>query len=104
MASSVQGRVSFIHFYSYFQSIFELFVCLFHIKSGILVPGGFGIRGTEGMIAAAEWARVNRKPYLGICLGFQCAVIDYCRHVLGKKDATSAEFNKESNNLVVSLA
>jgi CTP synthase len=69
---------------------------------GILVPGGFGIRGTEGMICAAKWARVNQKPFLGICLGFQCAVIDYCRNVLNIKDATSAEFDKiGSENLVI---
>ena len=66
------------------------------------MPGGFGIRGTEGMICAAEWARLNRKPFLGICLGFQCAVIEYCRNVLNLKDATSAEFKKESTNPVVS--
>lgn len=68
---------------------------------GILVPGGFGIRGTEGMICAAEWARLNRRPFLGICLGFQCAVIEYSRNVLNLKDATSAEFKKESTNPVI---
>jgi len=66
------------------------------------VPGGFGTRGTEGMICAANWARTNKKPYLGICLGFQCAVIEYCRNVLGLKDANSAEFDKETPNQVVS--
>jgi len=59
---------------------------------GILVPGGFGQRGTEGMIAAATWARTNRTPYLGICLGMQLAVIEWARNVVGIKDATSAEF------------
>lgn len=54
------------------------------------------------MICAAEWARLNRKPFLGICLGFQCAVIEYCRNVLNLKDATSAEFKKETTNPVVS--
>lgn len=52
---------------------------------GILVPGGFGTRGTEGMMAAAKWARENSVPYLGICLGFQVAVIEYARNVLGLK-------------------
>ncbi|KAK9469677.1 CTP synthase N-terminus-domain-containing protein [Lipomyces arxii] len=53
---------------------------------GILVPGGFGVRGTEGMIAACKWARENKVPYLGICLGLQIAVIEYARNVLGIKD------------------
>ena len=51
--------------------------------SGILVPGGFGDRGIEGMIAAARYARENNVPYLGICLGMQIAVIEFARHVLG---------------------
>lgn len=51
-------------------------------SSGILVPGGFGLRGTEGMIAAAKWAREKKIPYLGICLGFQIAVIEFARNVL----------------------
>ncbi|GAA5945365.1 hypothetical protein JCM3775_002200 [Rhodotorula graminis] len=59
--------------------------------NGILVPGGFGLRGTEGMIAAAKWAREKNIPYLGICLGFQVATIEFARNVLGLKDAHSAE-------------
>jgi CTP synthase len=59
---------------------------------GILVPGGFGVRGTEGMIGAARYARENNRPYLGICLGMQIAVIEYARNVCGFKNATSAEF------------
>jgi CTP synthase len=62
---------------------------------GILVPGGFGTRGTEGMIAAAHHARTNNKPYLGICLGMQIAVIEFARNVCGIKEATSEEFAKE---------
>jgi CTP synthase len=62
---------------------------------GVLVPGGFGTRGTEGMVAAAKWARENKKPYLGICLGMQIAVIEYARTVCGMADATSEEFKKE---------
>lgn len=50
---------------------------------GILVPGGFGARGTEGMIAAAQWARTKKTPYLGICLGMQIAVVEYARNVCG---------------------
>jgi CTP synthase len=67
-----------------------------------LVPGGFGNRGVEGMIAAANWARLNKKPYLGICLGMQCSVIEYCRNVLNLKDANSSEFNKTTAHQVVS--
>lgn len=57
-------------------------------RSGILVPGGFGLRGTEGMIAAAKWAREKNIPYLGICLGFQVATIEFARNVLGLKGAS----------------
>jgi CTP synthase len=67
-------------------------VCTAH---GVLVPGGFGIRGTEGMIAAAQWARENDIPFLGICLGMQIAVIEFARNVCGVKAATSAEFVEE---------
>lgn len=62
---------------------------------GILVPGGFGSRGIEGMIAAAKWARENKVPYLGVCLGLQIAVIEFFRNVLGKKEASSIEFDPE---------
>lgn len=61
-------------------------------SDGILVPGGFGTRGVQGMILAAQWARENKVPYLGICLGFQIAVIEFARNVLGNKNATSEEF------------
>lgn len=60
---------------------------------GILVPGGFGGRGVEGKIAAAHYARTNKVPYLGICLGMQVAVIEFARNVLGLADANSTEFN-----------
>ncbi|KAF2100913.1 CTP synthase [Rhizodiscina lignyota] len=59
---------------------------------GVLVPGGFGNRGIEGMVVAAKWARENGRPYLGICLGMQVAVIDYARSVCGITNATSEEF------------
>lgn len=61
---------------------------------GILVPGGFGSRGIEGMIAAAKYARENDVPYLGVCLGLQVAVIEFVRHILGKEGSTSMEFDK----------
>jgi len=70
---------------------------------GILVPGGFGERGTEGMVSSARYARENKKPYFGICLGLQIAVIEYSRNVVGWKDAASAEFNPESSHLVIDI-
>jgi CTP synthase len=70
---------------------------------GILVPGGFGVRGIEGKIAAAKYAREKKKPYFGICLGMQVAVIEYARNVVGWKDASSAEFHPESPHLVIDI-
>jgi CTP synthase len=67
---------------------------------GILVPGGFGSRGTEGKIQAIEWARKNNIPFLGICLGLQLAVIEYARNVAGIKDATSREFSDSGTPLI----
>ncbi len=69
----------------------------------ILVPGGFGKRGTEGKIAAIRYARENKVPYLGICLGMQLAVIEYARHVAGMNDASSTEFDLETEHPVVAL-
>ncbi|KAJ5054341.1 uncharacterized protein L3040_000617 [Drepanopeziza brunnea f. sp. 'multigermtubi'] len=63
--------------------------------NGILVPGGFGHRGTEGMIKAAEWARVNKTPYLGVCLGMQIAVIEFARNVCGITGASSVELHAD---------
>ena len=70
-------------------------------SDGIIVPGGFGNRGIEGKILAAEYARKNRIPYLGICLGMQIAVIEFARNVLGLSDANSGEFDPDSKNKVV---
>lgn len=69
--------------------------------NGILIPGGFGLRGTEGMIAAAKWAREKKFPYLGICLGLQIAVIEFARNVCGIKDADSAENKPDAEEPVV---
>jgi CTP synthase len=69
--------------------------------SGILVPGGFGTRGTEGKIAAAKWARENKTPYLGICLGMQIAVIEYARNICGITGGTSEEFNAEAADKII---
>ncbi|MDD6148516.1 MAG: CTP synthase [Lachnospiraceae bacterium] len=71
--------------------------------SGILVPGGFGNRGTEGMIMAASYARKNQIPYLGICLGMQMAVVAFARDVLGFHDANSTEFAPDSLHPVIAL-
>ncbi|XP_023919257.1 uncharacterized protein LOC112030825 [Quercus suber] len=65
---------------------------------GVLVPGGFGDRGVQGKILAAKYARENRVPFLGICLGMQIAVIDFARSVLGLKDANSTEFDPNTKN------
>jgi len=76
--------------------------CLKNLDA-ILVPGGFGARGTEGKIAAIRYARENKIPYLGICLGMQLAVIEYARHVAGMRDANSTEFDLETEHPVVAL-
>jgi len=70
---------------------------------GILVPGGFGERGVEGKILAARYARENQIPYLGICLGMQCAVIEFARHVCDLTDAHSSEFNPQTPYPVIDL-
>ena len=67
----------------------------------ILVPGGFGVRGIEGMFGALTWARVNKVPTLGICLGLQTMVIEYARSVLGLADSSSSEFDPGTENPVV---
>ena len=68
---------------------------------GVIVPGGFGTRGVEGKIAVVKHCRENGIPYLGICLGFQVAVIEYARHVLGWEDANSTEFDSETEHAVI---
>ncbi|EGV61314.1 CTP synthase ura7 [Yamadazyma tenuis] len=70
---------------------------------GILVPGGFGSRGIEGMVAAAKYARENDVPYLGICLGLQIAVIEFVRNVLGYEKSTSMEFDPETDEATASV-
>jgi CTP synthase len=74
-----------------------------HNMDAILVPGGFGKRGTEGKIAAIAYARKNKIPYLGICLGMQLAVIEFARNEAHLKDANSTEFNPDSPHQVVGL-
>ncbi len=70
---------------------------------GILVPGGFGYRGIEGKLKAIQFAREHRVPFLGICLGMQCAVIEFARHVLGLLGANSTEFEAKTTHPVISL-
>ena len=74
-----------------------------HGLDGIVVPGGFGIRGIEGKIAAARHARENGIPYLGLCLGLQCAVIEFARSQMGLAEANSAEFNPTTPHPVIDL-
>ena len=71
--------------------------------AGVIVPGGFGGRGIEGMVAAAAYARTHHIPYFGICLGMQVAVIEYAQHVMGWKDANSSEFDPETGHPVIDL-
>ena len=70
---------------------------------GLLIPGGFGDRGSEGKIAAVQYAREKGVPFFGICLGLQCAVIEFARHVCGLKEANSREFAPESSTPVIDL-
>lgn len=67
----------------------------------VLVPGGFGVRGIEGKLGALKWARENKVPTLGICLGLQCMVIEYARNVAGIADASSSEFDPETSHPVI---
>ncbi|MEG4504318.1 CTP synthase [Microcoleus sp. F6_B4] len=71
--------------------------------NGILVPGGFGVRGVDGKIAAIEYAKHHKIPFLGLCLGMQCAVIEWARHIAQLEDANSAEFNPDTANPVINL-
>ncbi|MBV5262280.1 CTP synthase [Synechococcus moorigangaii CMS01] len=71
--------------------------------SGIVVPGGFGVRGVDGKVAAIEYARVNQIPFLGLCLGMQSSVIEWARNVAKLEDAHSAEFHPEAKNPVINL-
>ncbi|MDD5568745.1 MAG: CTP synthase [Candidatus Omnitrophica bacterium] len=71
--------------------------------SGILIPGGFGSRGIAGKLKAVQFAREKKIPFLGLCLGMQCAVIEFSRNVCGFKDANSTEFNLKTKHPVISL-
>ncbi|EMD34828.1 hypothetical protein CERSUDRAFT_117006 [Gelatoporia subvermispora B] len=69
--------------------------------NGILVPGGFGVRGSEGMMLAIKWAREQKIPFLGICYGFQLAVVEWARNVCGLSNATSGEFNPDAEHPII---
>ena len=71
--------------------------------NGIILPGGFGHRGVEGMICSCRYARTHKMPYFGICLGMQIAVIEFARSVLGYADANSREFDEECEHPVIDL-
>lgn len=72
-------------------------------QDGILVPGGFGDRGIEGKITAIGYARTHNKPFLGLCLGMQMAIVEYARHVVGYRDAHSVELNPQTTHPVIAL-
>jgi CTP synthase len=71
--------------------------------AGMLVPGGFGWRGIEGKLETIRYARVNKVPMFGICLGLQCAIVEFARNVCGIEDAVSSEFGPNAKNQVISL-
>jgi CTP synthase len=85
------------------ETINDANVSLLAKFDGILVPGGFGVRGVEGKICAARYARENKVPYLGICLGMQVATIEFARHVAGFKGANSTEFDPQTPHPVIAL-
>jgi CTP synthase len=74
-----------------------------HEFDGLLIPGGFGPRGVEGMLEAIRWAREHEMPFFGICLGLQCAVIEYARNVCGLEESHSSEFSESSVDPVICL-
>ncbi|MEL6912552.1 MAG: CTP synthase (glutamine hydrolyzing), partial [Cyanobacteria bacterium J06598_4] len=74
-----------------------------HDVGGVIVPGGFGIRGVDGKVAAIEYARSSSLPFLGLCLGMQCCAIEWARNVAQLKDANSAEFDPETANPVINI-
>lgn len=91
-----------MNFDSYYVMYFAFVISpLKLLFSGMIVPGGFGERGIEGKIAAAGWARRSGRPFLGVCLGMQCAVIEFARSELGWTKANSTEFDPNTAHPVV---
>ncbi|MEP0733697.1 MAG: CTP synthase, partial [Nonlabens ulvanivorans] len=99
-ANEVKVNIESIH--SEFLEVDNIDAKLSHLD-GLLVAPGFGERGIEGKIEAVRYARVNKMPFFGICLGMQMAVIEYSRNVLGLKDANSVEMDEKTANPVISL-
>jgi CTP synthase len=99
MANEVRVKIEYIDAESLEKNGTD---CLANVD-GILVPGGFGQRGTEGKIAAIRYARENNVPYLGICLGMQLAVVEFARNVAGLNGAISSEFNEQAEHPVIAL-
>ena len=101
--AGIQTRTKIEIFYVDSTEIEENGAAMLEPADAILVPGGFGERGVEGMITAVQYARVNKIPYLGICLGMQVATIEFARNVAGLKNAHSTEFDKKSPHPVIAL-
>lgn len=102
MATALQKQVSF----NFYGSILCFISIIFNedtfvVFSGIIVPGGFGKRGLQGKIEACRWCRTNNKPFLGICLGLQAAVIELARNVLNLQSANSTEIDPNTSTPVV---
>ncbi len=85
------------------ESMGEKYAELLEDVAGIVVPGGFGHRGIEGKVKAANFARLTKKPYLGLCLGLQVATIEFARNILGLEDANSSEFDPKTSSPVIDL-
>ncbi len=100
IANEAKVEIDWIHSEDLNESNMEI---LLKNANGILVPGGFGDRGMEGKILAAKYARENKVPFLGICLGMQLAVVEFARNVVGLKDAHSSELDLETTNPVIDL-
>ena len=100
IANDVEVAIDWIASEKLEQGLDRSFLAGYH---GLLVPGGFGDRGIEGMITAIRWARENNLPFLGICLGLQCAVIEFARTIAGLKGAHSYEFDQDSPHPVICL-
>lgn len=100
-AVNMNKRVSVSYYDPEDQDVFQILQDKASAIDGMIVPGGFGNRGIEGKIQAAKFARLNNVPFLGICLGMQCAVIEFARNVLGMNDANSTEFNEKTTSPVV---
>ena len=101
--AGIQNRVKVQIDYVDAEKFEDLDASVLDSADAILVPGGFGERGTEGKMKAIQYAREKQVPFLGICLGMQLAVVEYARHVAGMADATSTEFNRTTKFPVIGL-